>query len=226
MVRIGIAAVIIVLLAAAGALDAELEKGEDAAKPGSESPGLSVAALDMSRVFEECHYFSEKMAALHAEIEMEDVRAKRRADEIQAAIAAKGALSPDSPERKAREELYLQFRDQGRDFLRRESGIYRTVYRELQRHLEGYCDERGIVLVFRCGDQSLSHMEYGYHLDNDTKNPYWHANDITGEIIQRLNAHFDETRSESEVESGPTTAAEPRLSSATAYNGSASAGGG
>ncbi len=189
MGRIGLVAAILalLLLGAAGTLGAEVKK------PGPPvSHELSVAILDMARAFKECRYYDEKMAALHAEIDAEDQILKRRAAELQRRSESKDDDFDQSSAQKERDELQALVVAQRRHRLRSEAAIYRTVYQELLRQLEGYCGKKGIVLVLKVGG-SLKEREPFCHVPlSYPEKICWHGNEITGEMVERVNASLAE----------------------------------
>ncbi len=128
-----------------------------------------VGLIDMAYVFKEYDKFKALREELQSEIERSDAQAKAMIEEMQQLQqqAQSGQLKQDSPEFKQIEQAMIQkqadlesFRKvQQRDFLRKESEIYKQVYLETQKAVQLYAQHFNYTLIMRFNRAKVEEAE-------------------------------------------------------------------
>jgi Skp family chaperone for outer membrane proteins len=163
-----------------------------------------VGLIDMAHVFKEYDKFKALRDELQAEIERSDAQAKAMIEEMQQLQqqAQSGQLKQDSPEFKQIEQTMIQkqadlesFRKvQQRDFLRKESEIYKQVYLETQKAVQLYAQHFNYTLVMRFNRAKVEEAENPQAvLQSMNRQVVFHRgqDDITQPVLDYLNRTYN-----------------------------------
>lgn len=165
---------------------------------GAAPPRSPVAIIDLSYVFKNYTRFTDMTAGMKAKVEKADAGLKGRQEELKKTGQQAEGLPLGSPERNQLEEQFtkmqaaiqVEIATQRKDFLREEAQIYYNVYQDVQRAIETYCKQNGIVLVMRFnGDQIDPNNPQEVMQDLNKAVVFYHpAIDITPQIHEMLEA--------------------------------------
>lgn len=172
-----------------------------------------VALIDMAQVFKKYKKFEDLRQDLKAEIEQSEALAKQKAEKLQKMQAKLKDLKEgtdlftEQEKQLAKESAEFEaFRRQmQREFLKKESQIYLTVYQEVTDTVSKYAQHKSYTLVIRFNRDEL-----------DTDNPqnliqgmnrqvvyYRGDDDITDTVLNALNKRYETQASRSD--GGATT---------------------
>ncbi len=136
------------------------------AQSGTAKPmATKIGLIDMAEVFKEYKKFEALREGLKDDIKATDVKAKRMATQAQALQVKlkSGNFKTDSPEYRQIESQLIQlqaefttFKNQSqREFMKKESQIYKTVYLEVSDAVAKYAGYYKYTLVLRFNRKSL-----------------------------------------------------------------------
>ncbi|ADG66764.1 outer membrane chaperone Skp (OmpH) [Planctopirus limnophila DSM 3776] len=174
-----------------------------------------VALIDMAVIFKQYKKFEVLREDLKAEIEQSEVKAKEMATNLQALQQKMKSFKEGSPEFSATEkqlatssaEFEAFRRSAQREFLKKESEIYHTVYLEVTDAVAKYAQYYKYTLVLRFSSEELDRDNpQGLIQGMNRQVVYFEAeNDITQPVLKYLNQKF----------TGAAGAAAPRAAEAT-----------
>lgn len=148
-----------------------------------------IGLIDMAEVFKKYKKFERLREGLKQEIEQSDAEAKQMAGRIQTLGGKLKQLTDGSPEYTKMEQEIIGLtselegfrKGKQREFLRKESQIYKTIYLEVTDAVKKYSSFYKYTLIVRFNRQSLEEAE----------NP--------GDVIQRMNQLVVDYRSEDDI---------------------------
>jgi Skp family chaperone for outer membrane proteins len=131
--------------------------GQGAAKTAVESGPHKVGLIDMAFLFSKYSKFETLRADLKAEIETADASLKARLEKIKGLQAEMKDLVPNSPDFVAREKQITELaaaaeaerKNLQRKFMREETKVYQTVYREVLDAVNKYAAIYKYTLIIR-----------------------------------------------------------------------------
>jgi len=169
-----------------------------------------IGLIDMAEVFKEYEKFKAMRESLQAEIEKSEAQAKGMIEQMQQLQeqAKSGQFKQDSPQFKQLEqqmiakksELEAYRASQQRDFLRKESEIYKQVYLETQDMVEKYAQHFSYTLVMRFNRSSVEDAENPQEvIQSMNRQVVFHRNgdDITDAVLRALNQSYQTKQSAS-----------------------------
>ncbi|MCA9112333.1 MAG: OmpH family outer membrane protein, partial [Planctomycetaceae bacterium] len=173
---------------------------EGGAKSGPHQVGL----IDMAEVFKDYEKFKNLREELQAEIEQSDAQAKGKLEQmknLQQQITS-GQLKQDSPEYQNIEKQLLtmkgeleSFRQvQQREFLRKESEIYKQVYLEVQDAVNKYAQHYNLTLIMRFNRNKVEEAENPQEvIQSMNRQVVFHraSDDITDPVLGYLNRQYN-----------------------------------
>ncbi len=183
----------------------ETIQGQDAgAKAGPHQVGL----IDMAQVFKDYEKFKALRESLQAEIEQSEAQAKSKVEQMQQLQqqATSGQLKQDSPEYQQIEKQLLtmkgeleSFRQvQQRDFLRKESEIYKQVYMEVQDAVNKYAHYSKLTLIMRFNRNKVEEAANPQEvIQSMNRQVVFHRaeDDITDSVLGYLNREYNKQAS-------------------------------
>lgn len=167
-----------------------------------------VGLIDMAQVFKDYEKFKTHREALQAEIEQSDAKAKQMLAEMKQLqeVAQSGQLKQDSEQyqqieqqlitKKGELESYRQV--QQREFLRKESEIYKQVYLEVQDMVEKFANAFNYTLIVRFNASKVDEAENPQEVIQSMNRQvvfHRHKDDITPRILQALNDRYNSGQS-------------------------------
>lgn len=177
---------------------------QGAAEPSVHKVGL----IDMAEVFKEYEKFKTLRESLQAEIEKSEATAKAMIADMQKLQeqAQSGQFKQDSPQFKNLEqqlitkksELEAYRASQQREFLRKESEIYKQVYLETQDMVEKYAQHFKYTLVMRFNRASVEDAENPQEvIQSMNRQVVFHrqGDDITDAVLRALNDRYSQSAS-------------------------------
>lgn len=175
------------------------------ARPSSEVDH-KVGLIDMAHVFKEYKKFEVLREDLKAEIQQSDDQAKTKAQGIKNLQEQMRLLKEGSPKYlEAEKELagaaskFEAFRKVAqRNFLRRESKIYKTIYLEVTDAVQKYAGYYKYTLVLRFNREGLDNAANPQDVIKSMNRQvvYFQSdNDITESILEFLNREYDKSAS-------------------------------
>ena len=181
----------------------ETIQGQDAkANPGPHQVGL----IDMAQVFKDYEKFKALREALQAEIEQSDTEAKAKLEQMKQLQqqAQSGQLKEGSPEYQQIETKLLSMKNeletfrqvQQREFLRKESEIYKTVYLEVQDAVNKYAQHYDLTLIMRFNRNKVEEAENPQEVIQSMNRQvvyYQQRDDLTDPILKYLNQQYKST---------------------------------
>lgn len=177
-------------------------QGQDA---GAKAAGPhQVGLIDMAEVFKDYEKFKNLREELQAEIEQSDAQAKAKLEQmktLQQQITS-GQLKQDSPEYQNIEKQLLtmkgeleSFRQvQQREFLRKESEIYKQVYLEVQDAVNKYAHHYNLTLIMRFNRNKVEEAENPQEvIQSMNRQVVFHraSDDITDPVLGYLNRQYN-----------------------------------
>lgn len=172
------------------------------AQTGAAGPG-KVGLIDMAYVFSEYDKFEALQADLKNEAKQidESFKAKmKQMEQVQKQLAS-GQFAAGSPEAKKLEsdlitmqtDFQAKKKVQQRDFMRRESEIYKTIYVEVQDTVRMYSEARGYDVILRFSRNSVDEASNPQAILQSMNRQVVHfdpTGDITENILAYLNKKF------------------------------------
>jgi len=162
-----------------------------------------VGLIDMSYVFREYKNFAALRETLKGEFEQNEQKAKAMAEQIQAIQGEmkSGVFKQGSEEFLEREKKLAQLTTEfeafrkitQRDFMRRESQIYNTIYQEVSAAVEKFSRYYQYTLVMRFNRDELSSNDPQKLLQGLNRQVVYFSphDDITESVLAYLNERFD-----------------------------------
>ena len=171
--------------------------GGGAAAPGAKVVGL----IDMAHIFKNYKKFEALREELKGEIEQSDKQARTMAEQIKSTQAQMKDLNEGSPDFVALETKLTEqttefetFRKvQQREFLRKESQIYKTVYLETSELVEKYARYYGYAVILRFNREGLESADDPQTvIQRMNRQVVYHnpADDITDAVLAQLNKEY------------------------------------
>ena len=162
-----------------------------------------VGLIDMAYVFKEYEKFTMLRTELQEEIKQSDQQARAKAEQIKKLQEElnSGTLKDNSPEYRAQEKQLAKaasefeaFRKVAqRDFLRRESQIYKTIYLEVTDAVRKYADYYKYTLIIRFNREGLETAENPQDvIKSMNRQVVYHRSedDITESVLDFLNREY------------------------------------
>lgn len=184
--------------------------GQQANPAATPAAAHKIGLIDMAEVFKEYEKFKTARQALQSEIEQSEAEAKRMIDEMKQINdqATSGEFKQDTPQFKELEqrmitkksELEAYRASQQRDFLRKESEIYKQVYLETQDMVEKYATHFKYTLVMRFNRQSVEDAANPQEvIQSMNRQVVFHqqSDDITDAVLRALNDSYKTKQSAS-----------------------------
>ncbi|MGH7198983.1 MAG: OmpH family outer membrane protein, partial [Planctomycetaceae bacterium] len=163
-----------------------------------------IGLIDMAHVFKNYKKFEVLREGLKAEIEQSDAKAKQMAADAQALQKEMQSYKEGSPDYIAAEkklaglaadfEAYRQV--QQKEFLRKESQIYRTIYLEVTDAVDKYAQYYKYTLILRFDRSGLEEAQTPQDLlQRMNREVIYHRgeNDITLSVLDYLNRKYTQT---------------------------------
>ena len=159
-----------------------------------------VGLIDMAHVFKNYEKFTALREELKAEIQQSDTQAKAMAEKIQTVQKEMKDFKQGSPEYLAREKQLAQaasdfeaFRKVAqRDFLRKESRIYHTIYMEVTDTVKKYTKIYNYTLIMRFNRENLDTDDPKKLIQGMNRQVVFHRadDDITLSVLDYLNRNY------------------------------------
>lgn len=174
-----------------------------ATAPAASTLPHKVALIDMAYVFKNYKKFEVLREDLKLEVGQGEETAKAKAEEIKSLQAKMKAFQESSPEyTKAEEQLakksaeFEAFRRAAqRDFLKKESQIYHTVYMDVADMVSRYAKHYNYTLVMRFSREDLDTENAQKLIEGMNRQVvyYREEDDITDTVTDVLNRNFSST---------------------------------
>lgn len=171
-----------------------------AATGNAKSAEHKVGLIDMAHVFKHYEKFTALREELKTEIQQSDGKAKAMAEQIQAVQKEMQDFKQGSPEYLAREKQLAQaasdfeaFRKVAqRDFLRKESRIYHTIYMEVTDTVKKYAKIYNYTLIMRFNREDLDTDDPKKLIQGMNRQVVFHRvdDDITLSVLDYLNRSY------------------------------------
>lgn len=209
---IALASVVVVV---AGLTLSGVARGQNQAAP-AEIPH-KVGLIDMAHVFKNYKKFEAERESLKAEITKTDELAKQKAEQIKGLQTTLKDYKEGTPEYAAAEKQFLKattefeaFRKtQQREFLRKESIIYKKIYLEVSDIVERYATkfEYTLIIRFNRDDAESSDNPQEIMQRMNKQVVYFRASDdITDSVLEFLNKSYNRTAASAAPATGRATA--------------------
>lgn len=186
-----------------------------AATPATDTLPHRVALIDMAYVFKNYKKFEVLREDLKAEVTAGEEIAKAKAEEIRNLQAKMKTYTETSPEySKAEGELakksaeFEAFRRAAqRDFLKKESQIYHTVYMDVSDLVAKYAKHYNYTLVMRFSREDLDTENAQKLIEGMNRQVVYYRDqdDITDEVTDVLNRQFGTAAAPARPSNPPTT---------------------
>lgn len=165
-----------------------------------------IGLIDMAHIFKNYSKFESLRDDLKQEIEQSDRKAKQMAQQIKALQQEMQQFKEGSPDFVQREkklaELTSEFETyrkvEQREFMRKESQIYKTVYLEAAEAVQKYAQYYGYTLIIRFNREGVDSAEDPQTvIQRMNRQVVYHApdNDITDAILGYLNKEYQKSAS-------------------------------
>ena len=171
--------------------------------PEASQPKRTVGLIDMAHLFKEYKKFGDLREQLRTDIKASDEQAKAMGEQLQALQRQlkDGTFKEGSAEYQQLEGKLIsqstQFeafrKTQQRDFLRRESKIYKDVYMEVVEAVGQYASYYKYDVIIRFSRDSVDETDNAQELiQNMNRQVVWHNNgiDITDAVLKYLNQRY------------------------------------
>ncbi|QDT40624.1 Outer membrane protein (OmpH-like) [Gimesia alba] len=178
----------------------ETASAQNTAPANAKSVEHKVGLIDMAHVFKNYTKFTALREELKAEIQQSDAKAKAMAEQIQAVQKEMQDFKQGSPEYLAREKQLAQaasdfeaFRKVAqRDFLRKESRIYHTIYMEVTDTVKKYAKIYNYTLIMRFNRENLDTDDPKKLIQGMNRQVVYHRadDDITLSVLDYLNRSY------------------------------------
>jgi outer membrane protein len=204
---------------------AQATKPAAGAAAGASTAPHKVALIDMAYVFKNYEKFNNLREDLKAEVSQGEETAKKMAESLKTLQAKMKSFQESSPEYTQYEkELAKQSADfeafrraAQRDFLKKESQIYHTVYMDTADMVAKYATHFNYTLVIRFNREELDTENAQKLIEGMNRQVVFHRpeDDITDPVTDALNRQFKGAgaaapRSTTTNRPAPTTAQPPR----------------
>lgn len=169
----------------------------------STQPKRSIGLIDMAHLFKEYKKFADLRDQLRNDIKASDEQAKGMGEQLQAlqrqlkdGTYKEGTAEYQQLESKliAQSTQFEAFRKtQQRDFLRRESKIYKDVYMEVVEAVGQYASYYNYDVIVRFSRDNVEETDNAQELiQNMNRQVVWHNNgiDITDAVLKYLNQRY------------------------------------
>lgn len=173
------------------------------APAASGQPKRTIGLIDMAHLFKEYKKFGDLREQLRNDIKASDEQAKAMGENIQnlQRQLKDGTYKEGSPEYQQLESKLIsqgtQFetfrKTQQRDFLRRESKIYKDVYLEVVEAVGQYASYYNYDVIVRFSRDNVGETDNAQELiQNMNRQVVWHNNgiDITDAVLKYLNQRY------------------------------------
>lgn len=197
----------------------ETASAQAPASANAKSVEHKVGLIDMAHVFKNYTKFTALREELKAEIQQSDGKAKAMAEQIQAVQKEMQDFKQGSPEYLAREKQLAQaasdfeaFRKVAqRDFLRKESRIYHTIYMEVTDTVKKYAKIYNYTLIMRFNRESLDTDDPKKLIQGMNRQVVFHRadDDITLSVLDYLNRAYKPSSGGSAAPTRSTTRPTP-----------------
>ncbi|MGE0377342.1 MAG: OmpH family outer membrane protein [Planctomycetaceae bacterium] len=181
------------------------QQGQPPKTASAADPPHKVGLIDMAEVFKDYEKFKSLRDDLQAQIEQSDTQAKAMLAEMKQLqeVGQSGQFKQDSAEFKKIEQQLItkkgeleSFRQvQQREFLRKESEIYKQVYLEVQDMVEKFATHFNYTLIVRFNRSKVDAAENPQEvIQSMNRQVVYHRgqDDITPRIVQALNQKYSE----------------------------------
>ncbi len=175
-----------------------------AATTPSATTAHKVGLIDMAYIFKKYKKFEDRRETLKVEITKTDEQARAMAEQLKAIETElkSGKFKPDSPEYQQKEAQGFALKSQfeafstkaKRDFLMKESDIYKEVYLEVTKAVKQYAEYYQFTLVIRFSREMIDGTEEARELIQGMNNLVIYHNpefDITEKVLTYLNQKYD-----------------------------------
>ncbi|MCA8985381.1 MAG: OmpH family outer membrane protein [Planctomycetaceae bacterium] len=188
------------------------------AQPGaSTQPKRTIGLIDMAFLFKEYKKFGDLREQLRNDIKASDEQAKAMGEQLQALQRQlkDGTYKEGSPEYQQLESKLIaqgtQFeayrKTQQRDFLRRESKIYKDIYMEVVEAVGQYASYYNYDVIVRFSRDNVEETDNAQELiQNMNRQVVWHNNgiDITDAVLKYLNQRYTPVAANPAAGANPT----------------------
>lgn len=193
-----------------------------AAAPAATNAPHKVALIDMAYVFKNYEKFNNLREDLKAEVAQGEESAKKMAEALKNLQAQMKTFQESSPEyTRAEQQLAKQSaefeafrRAAQRDFLKKESQIYHTVYMDTADMVAKYANHFNYTLVMRFNREELDTDNAQKLIEGMNRQVVFHRpeDDITDPVTDALNRQFKQQASGATkpATAAPRTATPPR----------------
>ncbi len=178
----------------------ETASAQTASPANAKTAEHKVGLIDMAHVFKHYEKFSALREELKSEIQQSDGKAKAMAERIQSIQKEMQDFKQGSPEYLAREKQLAQaasdfeaFRKVAqRDFLRKESRIYHTIYMEVTDTVKKYAKIYNYTLIMRFNREGLDTDDPKKLIQGMNRQVVFHRadDDITLSVLDYLNRSY------------------------------------
>ncbi len=202
MKKLIVGAMAVAMLASLFVVSGKIQ-GQQRSPAGGKDLPHKVGLIDMAQVFKDYEKFKTLREGLQAQIEQSDAQAKQMLAEMQALQeqAKSGQLKQGSPEYQQIEEQLITkkgqleaFRQvQQREFLRKESEIYKQVYLEVQDMVSKFAEHFNYTLIVRFNRSKVDEAENPQEvIQSMNRQVVYHRgqDDITPRIVDALNGSY------------------------------------
>lgn len=180
-----------------------------------------VGLIDMAHIFKNYKKFEALREDLKNEIASSDAKAKTMVNQLKSLDDQLKQMKQGSPGYAEKEKQLLQvnsdfeaFRKGAqRDFVRKESQIYKTIYLEVSEAVEKYAYHYKYTLVMRFNREELEGAEEPQDVLNRMNRQvvfYREEDDITMPVLQFLNRNYEKTAGAAEASPAPANRAPAR----------------
>ncbi len=184
----------------AGYLGTSWSQNTGTQRPAAKPVPHRVGLIDMARVFKEYDKFEALRGGLKGEIQSSDQKAKAMALQVQKLQAemknfkqgTDAYISRESQLTKLASDFEAFRKVAQRDFLRKESQIYRTIYLEAVDVVQKYAEYYNYTLVLRFNGEKLDTADPQKLIQGLNRQVVYHRNDddITDSVLEFLNRQY------------------------------------
>lgn len=167
-----------------------------------------IGFLDMADVFKRYKKFKTALQDMRDDVASAGLKGKRMVDEARRLVEAAKRAPEGSAERREIEEELVKKHRQAEDFkreqqqrlVRKEADVYKTVYLEVMAVVREVANEQKLTIVFRFDRTSIADVDGKENIVKVlNRQVLFHRveNDMTDEIVERLNSKSAATKSKS-----------------------------
>lgn len=174
--------------------------------PAASQSGKTIGLIDMAHLFKEYKKFDDLRVQLRNDIKASDEQAKKMGEALQSLQKQlKGGTFKEGSDEYSKREADLiakstQFdvfrKTQQREFLRRESKVYKEVYLEVVGAVGKYAEFYNYDVIVRFSRSAVDETDNAQELiQNMNRQVVWHNEsiDITEKVLAFLNQQYAET---------------------------------